>query len=412
MESTGKRGKAKASYWHKAIFDQGWSLSALGTVFNQDKDGMIPSILTTWFNERKEYKKKMWEASNAGDEVLREYYDRMQYIKKIQLNAMYGACGNRFFKFFDMRLAESVTLTGREILYHMARKIAEELSGSYDIEADCIIYGDTDSVYFKTYKDNLEDALAVSNHVAEVVNDSYPEFMANTFGCNEEHSQIMGAEQEIVSDRGIYIGKKYYMLHLVSNDGEPVDKMKYMGVPIKKTTLPKEIKNKLSSFIERLLKGEDWDIIGPDVVALKDELKTTSDVEKLGLPKGINKLESYTKRLNAKEDGLRLPGHVAASILWNKCLQTYKDTESPRITSGAKISVYYITRPIDRFKSIAIPKDIEILPDWFNEHFIPIIDRDAQIERLVDKPMEIMISAAGIKVPTKKKLLFEEGLFG
>lgn len=411
-EHTNKSMNAPAKDWPKMFKELGWAISAMGTAYRQDHDGVIPSILTVWFNERKEYKKKMWEAAKAGDEVQREYYDRMQYIKKIQLNAMYGACGNRFFKFFDTRMPVSVTLSGREVLMHMAKTIAQELTGAYDMESDAIVYGDTDSVYFKTYKDNAEDALELANSVCDAINATYPTFMKDTFFCNEEHNKIMKAEQEVIAARGIYVGKKYYMLHLVYNDGEPVDKMKFMGVPIKKTTLPKAIKAKLSTFIERLLRGEDWEIIGPDIVAFKDELNIMEDVRALGSPKGINKLESYTERFNAKEENLRLPGHVSAAILWNKCLQSYKDKESPRIISGSKLSVFYLTSPIGRFKSIGVPVDLDVLPSWFVKNFVPIIDRKMQIEKLVDRPMEIMISVAGIKVPTKKKLLFEKGLFG
>ena len=263
----------------------------------------------------------------------------------------------------------------------------------------------------QTYQNDKDSALQVANDVCDVVNESYPEFMRDAFLCDDNHDSLMKAEQEIVSDRGIYIKKKYYILHVVSSDGEDVDKIKDMGVPIKKTTLPKAIKVKLASYIERLLKGESWDIIGPEIVDFKDELHETEEIGILGLPKGIKQVESYTERFNAKEPDLRLPGHVSAAILWNKCLDSYKDHESPRINSGAKLAVYYLTKPIGRFKSIAVPKDLNEVPEWFKEHFVPIIDREAQIKRLIDDPMKIMISAAGIKVPTKKKLKFEEGLF-
>jgi DNA polymerase elongation subunit (family B) len=410
-EDSGNTVRSTASKFKKLLIEQNWAVSAGGTVYRQDVDGVIPAILTTWFSERKKYKKLMNDARTVGDSEVYEYYDRLQYIKKIQLNSMYGACGSKYFKFYDVRLAESTTLSGQEILIHMASKVSEVLTGEYEVENDSIIYGDTDSVYFKTYKDNRKDALEVANHLCDEVNASYPKFMNATFNCDTPHCQLMKAEQEIITDRGIFIKKKYYILHLVSDDGKEVDEMKNMGVPIKKTTLPKPIKKKLSSFIERLLRGEDWDIIGREVVAFKEELKNLEDVHMFGLPKGVNKVEYYTGKFKEKEPGLRVPGHVSASILWNTCLKSYKDKDSPRIISGSKINVYYLTRPIDGFKSIAVPKDITVIPDWFTDHFTPLIDRDAQIIRLVDKPMEIMVSAAGIKVPTKKKLIFEDELF-
>jgi DNA polymerase elongation subunit (family B) len=412
VREDGKIAKGKACDWSISLDTMNWIISGAGTVFHQNSDGVIPSILATWFAERKEYKKKMYEAEQAGDSEAAEHWDRMQYIKKIQLNSMYGATGNRFFKFFDIRLAESTTLSARQVLYHMASKIAEILDDTYDMTSKCVIYGDTDSVYFLTYRDTPEEALETAVEVCGLVNDSYPRFMEHTFKCDDAHNNMMKAEQEIVSDRGIYIKKKYYILHTVYDDGKPVDKMKNMGVPIKKTTLPPAIKKKLTKFIEDLLKGVDWDIIGPEIVAVKDELLETADIDMIGLPKGVNKLEEYTDRLNAKEEKLKLPGHVSAAILWNKCLASYGDKDSPKIISGSKLSVYYLKKPIGRFKSIAVPRDAQALPAWFVDNFVSLIDRKAQIERLIDKPMKIMISVAGIKVPTKKKLKLEEGLFG
>ena len=225
----------------------------------------------------------------------------------------------------------------------------------------------------------------------------------------------MKAEQEIVSDRGIYIKRKYYMLHLSYDDGDPVDKMKFMGVPIKKTTLPPEIKEKLSEFIERLLKGEDWDIIGPEIVAFKDVLEGLNDITLLGSPQGVKSVETNTLIFNGgtADEKKKISGHIRGAILWNKCLDAYDDKESPRILSGDKIRVFTLKNKIDDyFASISVPKDLEVMPPWFHEHFVPLIDKRAQIKKLVDDPMKVMITAAGIKVPTKKKLKFEEGLFG
>jgi len=407
-EKTGKFYTSTAIKWNDFLDKNNWTISGSGTVFHQDYDGVIPSVLTMWFKERKEYKKKMAEAAERGDKEAEEYYHNMQYIKKIQLNSMYGATGNRFFKFFDVRLAISTTLSGREILMHMVKKVAEKLDGEYKWPSKSTLYSDTDSVYFYTKTKSKENALKVANKLCDIVNKSYPVFMREAFHCDENHDKLIKAEQEIISDRGIFIKKKYYILHLVSDDGKDTDKMKNMGVPIKKTTLPKHIKKELESFIERLLKGEDWNDIGREVVYYKDRLKEIDNPLILGIPTGVKKVEYYTELFNNKDPDLRLPGHTSGCILWNKCLEVYGDKESPKITSGSKVNIFYFTKPIGKFTKIAVPKDISTPPEWFMEHFADIIDKDAQIERLVDKPMKIMISAAGIKVPTKKKLLFEK----
>ena len=59
---------------------------------------------------------------------------------------VYGAIGNSGSRFFDERVAQSVTLTGRCIVKHMGSKINEIITGDYNHLGPAIVYGDTDSV--------------------------------------------------------------------------------------------------------------------------------------------------------------------------------------------------------------------------------------------------------------------------
>ena len=77
--------------------------------------------------------------------------------------------------------------------------------------------------------------------------------------------------------------------------------------------------------------------------------------------------------------------------------------ESLEIKSGMKIKVFYLNRMYGKFKSIAIPVDIEEVPKWFLEDFV--INREAHIERLVDNPMNNIIKAIGKQSPSKQSLL-------
>jgi hypothetical protein len=70
--------------------------------------------------------------------------------------------------------------------------------------------------------------------------------------------------------------------------------------------------------------------------------------------------------------------------------------------------VFYLNKPFGRFKSIALPTDTKKVPDWFMEHFFNLVDREAQITRLVDDPLESIIDAIGKIIPTKKSLLVDE----
>ena len=285
----------------------------------------------------------------------------------------------------------------------------------YDIEVDDthtffannILVHNTDSTYFKTYATNTADAIKIADAVAEVVNKSFQPFMKDAFLCQPGYDEKIKAGREVVSDRGIFVDKKRYMLHIVDNEGQPCDKLKIMGLELKKTTIPRPVQIILTQFIERLLKGEKWDDIAVEVVAYKKELIAADDILSIGLPKGINNLEKY-KDAYIFDYKTRLPGHVSASILYNEQLDEYNDLASLRITSGMKIKIFYLKKPIGRFKAIALPTDLDIIPNWFHEQFSDRIDRDAQLYRLVDKPLEHILKAIDEEVPTAQLLHLKE----
>ncbi len=320
---------------------------------------------------------------------------------------IYGCLGNPYFRFYDVRNAESTTRGGREILMHMVRKMAELLDGEYNYPSKSIIYGDTDSCYFKIDISNINKTIENINDITTTINSSFPLFLTESFLCNDKFNKFINAEWEFISDRAIFVDKKLYILHYIYDGGKFVDKMKVMGLSLKKTTIPKPISKQLTKFVENLLKGKDWNEIGKEIVDYRDKLLKSNDVLEIGLPKGIKGIEDYTDKFNLDND-TNLPGHVAASMFWNKCLDEYNDKSSPKISSGFKIKTFYFTKTFGRFKSIAVPTDTKKLPDWFMKHYHHLIDREAQVERLVDKPLENIIEAIGKRIPTKKSLLIDE----
>lgn len=421
--------------WYQILRDRNWTISGYGTVFDQSKRGFLPDILADWYSQRKGYqktakglKKEMEGLDKNSPEYIQmkveqEYFDRLQYVYKILLNSSYGALGNKFFKFFDVRLAESTTRSGRNILFHMVAKVAELLDGTYappirsfddkgkEIflpNSECTVYGDTDSCYFLTYAEDLKEAMMVCEAVEKATNDSFEAYVNEAF--NSTHN-VIAAGLDLISDRCIFIKPKMYIMHLDWFDGSYVDKMKVMGLQIKKTTVPKKIGSDLTKFVERLLKKENWRAIQEDIVQYKDMVRNTENPLDIGIPGGIKGIEDYTQRYLAKETDLRIPGHISASILYNACLEAYDDKDSPKIVSGSKIKSYVLLTPMNEFKRIALPTDLKRPPDWFLEHFLNNIDRDGQALRLIDKPLSPILGAIGESIPTKKSLLFDDLVF-
>jgi DNA polymerase elongation subunit (family B) len=408
-----------ANQWPDVLRARQMCVSGYGTVFRQDMKGFIPSILEEWYRGRKIFKAKMKEAKDnmkkypkGSDEYLKydqeaAFYNRKQFIMKLLLNSTYGCLGNKFFKFYDIRMAESTTRSGREALMHMVKTVALHLDGEYTYPSPSCIYSDTDSCYAIAPVDNLEDAVRVAKLIEKKVNNSFEIFTKEKFFCIGEFTDLIKAELDTIADRSIFVKKKFYIMHLLYADGSPSEKMKVMGLQIKKTTIPKAISKTLTDYLESFLKGEQWRTIAKKVVTYKDFL-INEQLVNIGLPGGIKGVEDYTHRYNRNEPGLRVPGHVMAAIFYNKCLEVYGDKESPKIVSGMKIKKYYLTKKFDKFKSIAIPTDMKAPPPWFMEHFAPLIDRKAQLTRLVDNPLQSILTAIGEYAPTKKTVMVDD----
>ena len=130
-----------------------YCISANGTVFSRKKQGIIPHLLERWYSDRKKMQKDAteWEgkmmAAEPGSDAYKEakywyeYWDQRQLAKKIDLNSLYGALLNKHCRFYDKRLGQSTTLTGRSITRHMAASINEIITGEYDYLGKSIVYG-------------------------------------------------------------------------------------------------------------------------------------------------------------------------------------------------------------------------------------------------------------------------------
>lgn len=362
------------------------------------------------------------------------YYNRAQMAAKLGLNSAYGALCNKYFRFFDLRLGSSTTGSGQEILKHQCAQVNKLLVDDYNMYGKATIGGDTDSSYFHTFADNVRDATIIGDHVGKLVNQSFPKFMRDSFFCTDGFDSIIETDREIIGKSSIFVKKKMYLIHVVNDEGKKCDKVKTMGVSLKKTTLPKEFQKQLTVYVDRILKKHPWDAIAKDIVDYKTELTQVDNILRIGLPKGVKNVEKYTNdyktELKAIDDKInqyqtcrsfekkegkeehwmaRLPGHVSASIHWNLALDEINDLDSMKIESGTKLKVYYLKQKYyERFTSIAIPTDMTKVPKWFADEYVNKIDIDAQLYRLIDKSIESILGAIGRPVPTGNSLLRDE----
>jgi len=160
--------------------------------FRKDDDAVLPYFMSHFYDMRKIIKKDKLIMENEI-EILKNSKDKESELAKLQkkyvelsnldkisdiiekmnvlvrrgglkekafkilLNSIYGALGNNYCLFYDLRLAKSITAGGRLAILSLITAIENKLRGLYKdftgtgwTGADFFIYSDTDSVYLNT----------------------------------------------------------------------------------------------------------------------------------------------------------------------------------------------------------------------------------------------------------------------
>jgi DNA polymerase elongation subunit (family B) len=360
-----------------------WMLSANGTIFTYEQEGIIPGLLARWYSERKDMQKKLKAAIDAGNKIEEEYWDKRQLVKKINLNSLYGAILNPGCRFFDKRIGQSTTLTGRAIARHMAGKVNEVITGEFDHVGKSIIYGDTDSCYFSAYNALKIDiqkklipwdkdiAIQLYNTIADNVNATFPQFMLDTFHCPKSRGEVIKAGREIVAIKGLFITKKRYAVLYYDKDGKRYDsetkpgKIKAMGLDLKRSDTPEFMQKFLEEVLTKVLNGSQEEEILDMINEFRTEFKARPGWEK-GSPKRANNIAEYQEK-ERKAGKANMPGHVRASINWNTLKRMNGDKYSTNIVDGMKVIVCKLKDNPLGYTSVAYPVDELRLPKWFQD---------------------------------------------
>ena len=370
---------------HRLIYESNnpWMLSANGTIFTHEQEGIIPGLLARWYSERKDMQKKLKAAIDAGNKIEEEYWDKRQLVKKINLNSLYGAILNPGCRFFDKRIGQSTTLTGRAIARHMAGKVNEVITGEFDHVGKSIIYGDTDSCYFSAYNTLKIDiqkklipwdkdiAIQLYNTIADNVNATFPQFMLDSFHCPKSRGEVIKAGREIVAIKGLFITKKRYAVLYYDKDGKRYDsetkpgKIKAMGLDLKRSDTPEFMQKFLEEVLTKVLNGSQEEEILDMINEFRTEFKARPGWEK-GSPKRANNIAEYQEK-ERKAGKANMPGHVRASINWNTLKRMNGDKYSTNIVDGMKVIVCKLRDNPLGYTSVAYPVDELRLPKWFQD---------------------------------------------
>ena len=402
----GKSDVLSGAEIYKLIFDSNmpWMISSNGTIFTTEFEGVIPGILKRWYAERKDLQKMLKKAKEAGNATEVAFWDKRQLVKKINLNSLYGAILNPGCRFFDKRIGQSTTLTGRTIVKHMSAEVNKVITGVYDHVGQAVIYGDTDSVYFSAYptlqKDieagnipwTKENVIALYDQVADEANSTFVDFMGKAFHCPKSRADVIAAGREIVAQSGLYITKKRYAALVYDTEGFRNDtdgkpgKVKAMGLDLRRSDTPVFMQEFLSEILLMVLTDATEKDVLERITEFRKEFSERPGFEK-GSPKRANKIGHY-QRLEQKQGKANMPGHVRASINWNTLKRMNGDKYSQEIVDGMKVIVCKLKQNPLGYTSVAYPTDELRLPEWFKE--LPF-DDSAMAETIIDNKLDNLI---------------------
>lgn len=409
----------------------------------------------------------------AEYEKIAEHFDLLQLTKKIQLNSTYGALLNEAFRFGRREIGASVTGTGRQITKFMGETIGTLLSGEqceflkryaykpstgkkikgnlislayrdddreffdrlpsrqyeFDLEDDdedepdekdsngavwytwndSIIYGDTDSCYFKTCADSYDDAVVIADEVADLTNKAFPAFMSAAFNSIGGREELISAAREVVAERGIFLGaKKKYTLKVVNLDGDDLrakPKQKSMGSETKKADTPKVVQEFLKKLLDKILNGEEYASVEEFVNESRTlVIRGVKNLFNIGVAKQINKLDAcyaeWQRTEKAGKGRVKLSGHVRAAVNYNEMVH-FVNQGDKLLKSGDKGIIFSLLPNEFGYKTIALPSDLMHFPAWFDEYFQ--IDRKLTETRMIDAKLERTFEALKWDIPTPQK---------
>ena len=410
----------KKEYNLQDLKDNNYCMAANGYSYTREKQGLFPEIVQKLFDDRQRYKKLMLAAQAKYEETKdKSYqndiskYNNFQMARKIQLNSLFGAWGNEFFRFYDSNIAEGITLTGQYIIQTVGAALNEYLNkvcGTKDFLYS--FYSDTDACYItldplvqKYYKDQPKEKIVeildkICNEKIEKAINAACDGLADYTNAFDTKIYF---KREVIADRGIWVAKKRYALNVYNNEGvqykEP--KLKVMGLEIVRSSTPEPIRDALRDAVKLALTGTEQQI--QDYIREFEFKYRKMSPELIAFPRGVNGVDKYTNRSSIYSQGT--PMHVRGALLYNFYLKEKQLTNKYElINEGDKIKFIYLKEPnLIKENCIAF---INQMPEEFN--LKQYVDYDTMFEKSFLEPLTTILNGVGWDAKPQATL---EGLF-
>ena len=381
VKDTTVRGLLDKTFDLDDLKDNDYCMTSNGYCYNRTKQGLFPEIVEKFFDDRQRYKKLMIAAQKeyelTKDEKLKNdisKYNNFQMARKIQLNSLFGAMGNEYFRYYDARVAEGITMTGQYIIQEVGKALDVYLNKVVGTNGhNYSFYSDTDSCYIsldplvrKYYsnlpRDKLIDVLdkICEEKITETINKSCDGLADYT---NAFQKKII-FKREAIAERGIWVAKKRYALNVYDNEGVRYDepKLKVMGLEIVRSSTPAPVRKSLKEAV-RLCLTSDEATLQKFIEETREAFYKMSP-EEIAFPRGVNGLSKYTSTADIYGKGT--PMHVRGALMYNHMIKKANlDKKYELIQEGEKIKFLYLKEPNTMHENCIaflgiMPKELDI----------------------------------------------------
>jgi len=401
-----------------------YSIAANGTCYTKEHQGFLPALMGKLYKDRKMYKKKMIECQKKRQEVVKSNtvamgkglmcqkldkeiakYNNFQLVRKIQLNSAYGAIGNEWFRYYDVAMAEAITLSGQLSIRWIADKLNKFLNKTIGTEDyDYVVASDTDSVYLRL--GNLVDKVVpakTEQEVVEFLNKSSEEiilpFIKEKY---DELAELMNAyenkmvmDRECIADKGVWTAKKRYMMRVHDSEGVRYDppKQKIMGIETTRSSTPQVVRDSLKEAIKLIL-TTDEDTVIEFIEGFREKFKTFTP-EDIAFPRGVNGMDKYSDMRSIYKKST--PIAVKGSLIYNYYIDKFGlGKKYRRIIDGDKIKFLHLIKP-NPLGGVAGQDHIIAFPNSLPREFNlgEFVDYDVQFEKSFLEPINRILEKIG-----------------